>query len=162
MTKKKIKQNIIATKWWKWTQSRVNLVTAYVLLSRGESSSRFYDLLLKSVPNSVWSWEKHPLHVKEEPSFVNLTKAQSFGKNKPQLRKSHHQIGLWTFSWLIIDVGGPTPLCVVPTLGRWPWVVQEGWASHGVSQYAALLHALCFHSCLQVPALTSSHGGLKK
>ena len=47
-------------------------------------------------------------------------KLDSFGRGNPHLRKYPHQIGLREFSWLTIDVGGPSSLWAVlpPSLGE--------------------------------------------
>lgn len=57
-------------------------------------------------------------------------KLELFGKREPQLKKVCPQdwpVGkpMGAFSWLMFNVGVPSPLWAVPILDRWFWVVQE-------------------------------------
>lgn len=47
------------------------------------------------------------------------------GKRKFQLGNGLRQIDLWGISLILIDEGGPSPLWVVPALGRRAWAVVE-------------------------------------
>lgn len=66
-----------------------------------------------------------------------------------------------TFSWLMFHMGGPTPLCALPPLGKWSWAVLEaGWASHvekqGSKQHFSMSSAslLASRFLTWAPALT--------
>lgn len=34
-------------------------------------------------------------------------------------------MSVWTFSWLLADVGQASPSWAVANLGRWAWVIEE-------------------------------------
>lgn len=85
--------------------------------------------------------------------FLNLTQARVMWEEELQLRKGLQnqiawRLGRWLSSYeLIVDMGGPSPL----------WVVPLGTGGPGVEKKAdkQFLHGLCFTFCLQVIALTS-------
>lgn len=52
----------------------------------------------------------------------HLDTAWSHLRGKPQLRNCLDRIALWVCLWEVVlsfDAGGPGPLRVAPTLGRW-------------------------------------------
>ena len=67
---------------------------------------------------------------KDSPSadyfYVHLTKTGVIWKEGISTEKTSLPIGLWemlwTFSWLMIDVVGPSSLWAEPPLNWWPWV----------------------------------------
>lgn len=81
-------------------------------------------------------------------------------KRDSELRKCFHKIGLWpdcgAFSFLVIDVGGPTSHIWAGGTGCYK---RAGCKSHGEqSQWAVLLHGFSSSSCFKVlpwvPSLT--------
>ena len=76
------------------------------LETNGSSSQRYRD-------------PRWPLHAL---SFGQLD-TESPRKREPQQKSCHYLTGLWACLWDIINARGPSPLWVLPSLGRWAWVV---------------------------------------
>lgn len=76
------------------------------------------------------------------------------------VEKMLHPIAcLWVLFWFRVDTGESFSLWAVLALDRWPWVVQESWASHKkhLSEVSASAPASRFLSW--VPALASLSDG---
>ena len=116
---------------WCKCQGHLSLKLSYMACSLAMRCLERH-LVLISSPMSIsdrvqWSLWKLLEEDCANQVFVNLTQARSPGKREPQLRKASIRLVLrkvsGTFSWLIIDMGGPKTLWVVSPLGRWAYVV---------------------------------------
>lgn len=83
------------------------------------------------------------------------------GKKEPQLINCPHQIGLWSFSWSLIYVGGPSPVWAVSSLNMW-WTLhgRRLKVSLGAAQWAVSLCGSCFRLLVVCdPMLSGTHFG---
>lgn len=84
--------------------------------------------------------------------FVNLTQTGFIWKDGISMEKLVCRQICRAFSWLMIDVGGPSPLQVLPPLSKGSWVVRANCRGQTSKQSSSMVSA-------SGPDLTSLHKG---